>query len=143
MSQSQETREEESSRGLGPVWWLGLLLAGAWVYPRTPISDWILCPFRWLTELRCPGCGMTRSVTAFVRGDWLSAWSSHPAGPLLLLGLAIFGGVRLADRLAGRTVLSGVRTRWKRIATPVYVGLIVLLLLFWAGRLYVDVFGGG
>ncbi len=124
---------------LRPLWVLLALLLAALVYPLTPLSEWILCPFRWLTELRCPGCGMTRSVTSFVRGDWAASWGFHPAGPMLLLAMGIIGGLRISDYVAERKVLAGLRERCKSAVTPVSLVLIVLLVIFWVYRLYVDV----
>lgn len=133
-SSDSETADREA--GLAPLGWFGLLVVGAWIYPKTPLSDWILCPFRALTELSCAGCGMTRSITAFVRGDWAASWGFHPAGPLLLFALLLFGGLRLADRIAGQKVMAEWREKASAYITPISVVLLVILFLFWGWRLY-------
>lgn len=46
------------------------------------------CLFRCLTDLVCPGCGMTRACLAIVRGEFDAAWNYHPFS-FFLLGLAI------------------------------------------------------
>lgn len=46
-----------------------------------------LCVFRSVTGIPCPGCGMTRALTAAVRFDLAAAFSYHPLWwtlPLLL-----------------------------------------------------------
>lgn len=141
MSEQRDTPSKgESGAGNSPgpkaLVWLVLLVVAAWIYPMTPLSGWIFCPFRALTDLSCAGCGMTRSVTAFVRGDWAASWSFHPAGPLLFLSLLIAGGLRLADRVTGRTLAADLRARGRALVTPVCVGLIVVLFIFWGWRLY-------
>lgn len=47
----------------------------------------ILCPFRRLTGLPCPGCGLTRSIVALVQGDLDAAFAHHRFGPFLALAL--------------------------------------------------------
>lgn len=42
-----------------------------------------LCFSQRLFGLRCPGCGLTRSVVSSARGDWQLAIHFHPAGPLI------------------------------------------------------------
>ncbi|MFN8522077.1 MAG: DUF2752 domain-containing protein [Chloroflexota bacterium] len=44
----------------------------------------VLCPFRVLTGLPCPGCGMTRSVVAALHGDLSTSLFYHPLGPVML-----------------------------------------------------------
>jgi uncharacterized protein DUF2752 len=44
-----------------------------------------LCPFRQLTGLRCPLCGLTRATRALTRGEVRDALALHPLAPLLWL----------------------------------------------------------
>ena len=46
------------------------------------------CLFHSLTDLACPGCGMTRACIALGQGKFGAAWSYHPFS-LLLVGLAV------------------------------------------------------
>ena len=48
----------------------------------------IPCVFHSLTELVCPGCGMTRACIALVQGKFGAAWCYHPFS-FLVVGLAI------------------------------------------------------
>lgn len=41
------------------------------------------CPSVVLFGRPCPGCGLTTSFAALVRGDLATAWAAHPFGPLL------------------------------------------------------------
>ena len=38
----------------------------------------VQCPFRFLTGISCPGCGMTRALLALLRGDFAAAYYYHP-----------------------------------------------------------------
>lgn len=48
----------------------------------------IPCIFHSLTDLTCPGCGMTRACLALAQGKFGVAWSYHPFS-FLIVGLAI------------------------------------------------------
>lgn len=48
-----------------------------------------ICPFRHLTGLPCPLCGMTRSVLCFFQGDWHASLLWHPLGPLVGIGVVM------------------------------------------------------
>lgn len=40
------------------------------------------CPFRHLTGIPCPGCGMTRAYLSALRLDFAGAFRMHPLWPL-------------------------------------------------------------
>ena len=46
------------------------------------------CIFHSLTDLICPGCGMTRACIALVQGKFGAAWNYHPFS-FLFVGLAV------------------------------------------------------
>jgi hypothetical protein len=47
------------------------------------------CPFRLVTGLDCPGCGMTRGMIQLAAGHWHKAISLHPFSPFFLLGFVL------------------------------------------------------
>lgn len=65
----------------------------------------VICPFRRLTSLPCPGCGLTRSWVYGAHGWWGESFSAHPFGLLLMAAV-----------LALATVV--VRARVRRIPAP-------------------------
>ncbi len=77
-----------------------------------PITLPGLCMLRETTGIPCPGCGLTRSLVAAVRGDWSSSFAFHRLGPVLFAYLilqaayrAVWIGVpaaRRVSRLPGR-----------------------------------------
>ena len=68
-----------------------LVLVGVWtatfIYPYTPLDGEVLCVWRRITTLNCPGCGLTRSFCAMSQLDLEQAFTLHPVGPLLYLAL--------------------------------------------------------
>ncbi|CAB5019806.1 MAG: DUF2752 domain-containing protein [Actinobacteria bacterium] len=63
-----------------------------------------LCPYRLVTGHNCPGCGLTRSAGAFLRGRWHEAFTLHALGPVLVVEalLVCLTFVVLGPRLRGR-----------------------------------------
>ena len=63
------------------------------------------CPFRTLTGLPCPGCGLTRSCLCLLRGDLGQSVAYHAFGPLLMvIGLTGFAGSLLPTESRMRMV---------------------------------------
>lgn len=50
----------------------------------------VVCPFRRLTGVRCPLCGLTTSTALALRGDLLGALRVHPFAPFVYLGAGIW-----------------------------------------------------
>ena len=68
---------------------------------HTPGESLILCPFRWLTSMPCPFCGITRGLCALARGDWGVALTLHPLSPLAFAALlAVTLGWKMPSRAA-------------------------------------------
>ena len=79
------------------------------------------CPFRAVTGLLCPGCGVTRLCLALLRGDWAAAWQANPILLLLLPVLAV-----LLIRTALRYVREGgaIGPKWESGLVWAMVGLL-------------------
>ncbi|MFD1184776.1 DUF2752 domain-containing protein [Pontibacter rugosus] len=44
------------------------------------------CPFSWVLENGCWGCGLGHAIGFLARGEWQASWQAHPlAGPAVLL----------------------------------------------------------
>jgi hypothetical protein len=66
----------------------GAALCGcALLDPRNPPAG-IFCPFRLVTGIPCPLCGITRGLAALVRADITTALQFHALSPLVLAGMA-------------------------------------------------------
>jgi hypothetical protein len=85
----------------------------------------VLCPFRRLTGLPCPGCGMTRSWIYLTHGDWHAAFAANPFGPLVALAVVALAVTVVRERAGGRRPPDFerlVRSRW---VLPVVVAWLV------------------
>jgi uncharacterized protein DUF2752 len=125
----------EAAPDAGPVWGLvaggyaaGALAAGRFVPGLTAFLP--VCPFRALTGLPCPTCGVTRSLLALAAGHPETALTYSPlavATILLALAAGVWGlGRLLCPRrsLLPRT-FPGRERLWARAAA-------VAVLLNWA-----------
>lgn len=117
-----------------------VLLVGAAFLPgmqgaRLPGLQLPPCPFRVLTGIPCPLCGMTSGTAWLLRGDWSAAWRSNPLSyPFLAVVLAA-GCYAVAFRLlAGRMVRAAFSPSSKR---ALWTAALVLALLSWVIRILV------
>lgn len=62
----------------------GLVLAA--VIPPSAFDDSLtICPFRLITGVPCPACGLVRSVVATMHGDAYDSLQLHPFGMVAVL----------------------------------------------------------
>ncbi len=118
--------------------WAGLaaaiVLIGTLVTAYAPIHGPI-CVSRALFHLPCPGCGLTRSLTAIWHGDLLLSFRYHPMGLPTFVGCM---GVALR-------ALSppAIRPRWRwferfgarLLAPPLGIGIFAGMIVLWVVRL--------
>ena len=107
---------EPPSRKLAVFGFAGLLVVFlASLVLRLPPGDYFtICGFKSLTNLPCPGCGLTHSFCALGKGDVADAFAFNLLGPPLFLvlfllwvrsGCVLFNGtaaVQQLDRMARR-----------------------------------------
>ena len=68
-----------------PATLLTLSFLGAALVPVSFVTNGpSLCPFKMLTGLPCPGCGMTRSVVTLLHGDLGASLFYHPLGIVIV-----------------------------------------------------------
>ncbi|MBI5085448.1 MAG: DUF2752 domain-containing protein [Acidobacteria bacterium] len=90
---------------------------------------WLFCPFRSITELPCPLCGMTRALCALGHGELSAAVRLHALSPLVF-ALFLWG---LVSGLAHRSApFSQAR---------LFHSLLLLFGLYGAWRILCPVFG--
>lgn len=89
----------------------------------------IPCIFHSVTDIPCPGCGMTRACVALVQGKFGVAWNYHPFS-FLIVGLAIaaaFFPIRL-------------KNTWNRhlpaTRNLIVIGGIIFCLSIWLIKIY-------
>ena len=76
--------------------------------------------------MRCPGCGLTRSIIHLAEGNWLASWHDHRLGGLMAAVIALQIPYRLLALHRGKQPL--VSIHWQTIMG---YALIALLLLNW------------
>lgn len=91
------------------------------------------CPFREITGVPCPGCGLTTASLDFLRGKWRAGLACHAFAPVFLLGAAMFLlGAILPP--APQAALARWAARWEeRTRFALWLGLA--LLIYWLVRL--------
>lgn len=83
----------------------------------------IPCPFRLVTGLKCPGCGVSRMFISLLRLDFKEAFY---ANRLLLVTLPVIVGLLLSY------IIRYIRTGSKRTARAENIICIILIVLFLA-----------
>lgn len=97
-------------------------------------SDLLLCPFRWLYDIPCPACGLSRATVRLFAGDPGGAFAFHPlVVPALLV---IFGWVLALCLRPGQ-----LDQRFERGARLAALAFAFLFVLVWAARFF-GAFGG-
>jgi len=94
----------------------------------------VLCPFRALTGLPCPGCGMTRAFCAMGHGELSQAFGFNALGPFVFAAALLLWAHALAALLrldAPRAALERLKPN-ERAARL----MLALTLLWWAARLW-------
>ena len=76
------------------------------------------CPFVVLTGFPCAACGLTRAGVHFLNGEWIQAWSVHPAIFPIVLLLIVF----VVQRYFRQKSLKGL----KKYAIILVLGMVIL-----------------
>lgn len=116
----------------------GIALAGvgAVVVARALAPDRIedgpvICPFRLLTGLPCPGCGLTRSWVYLAHGQWGDSFVAHPFGVVavaLVLALVVAVVAARVRRGPAPDLGAQVRRPWLAILLGAWVVFAVARL---------------
>lgn len=106
------------------------IFALAWVLPSvSSINELNFCAVKSFLGIPCPGCGLTRSISALVHGQLRASIDAHPLGPIVAIWLIYFASRELYSAIAGRR-LPDLMTQTGR---DLCVGAFVLaLFLQWA-----------
>ncbi len=100
-------------------------------YEQLPL---ILCPFRLLTGIPCPGCGGIRAANALLHGEILKALYINPLSCLLILFCALLPFLYWYDIAKGTTYINRIFFHpWNKKATAI---AFTTILLNWIWNLY-------
>lgn len=92
-----------------------------------------LCPFRFALGCPCPGCGLARSMTAFLKGEWRSGLAFHAFGPLVLVALVFIVGASFLPRKQRDGLIQRVERLERRTALSALA--LIGLFCYWLVRL--------
>lgn len=129
--------------GTAAVVAVGGLAAGATAMLASPgaVADGpVLCPFRRLTGLPCPACGLTRSWVALGHGDLPAAFGDNAFGPLFLLVAAVTTVVALTVLVTGG---GGLRRLQEILTGRIALGVLGLWLGYGIVRAVSAAYGWG
>ena len=85
-----------------------MLTFAALANPDRPLP-FDVCLWHRLTGLPCLTCGMTRAVCYATHGLWAASIALHPAGILVLAGMAAWGLWSAAEAVCGESIGADVR----------------------------------
>ena len=74
----------------------------------------------------CPGCGLTRSVTAFFHGQFAWSWHYHPLGWLFALSFIVVGIPALLPRKPRERLIARLERHDRKIGIALLVFCVVL-----------------
>lgn len=110
------------------------VLLGTLVLAYTPLHGPI-CLSRTLLHMPCPGCGLTRSMSAIWRGEILLSLRYHPIGLPLFLA-CLWGVVRALLRTPFHGILAQFESLAERFARPSSATLVfAFMVALWAVRM--------
>lgn len=86
------------------------------------------------TKCPCPACGMTRSVSSFLHGDWMLSWKYHPLGGVFAAGCALMASAALWPR-RWRAGLQEHMRRHQRFTIVFVGGFLTVWVVYGLARL--------
>ena len=106
-------------------------VSAAWRVSELP--GVVLCPFRAVTGLPCPGCGMTRAFCSIGHGELARAFGYNALAPFVFVAAMLVWAHALATVLK----LDTARTSLERLrpGTSVTRFMLAVTLVWWVVRL--------
>lgn len=132
-------RQSENTIRIAAGIGLGAIITACAVTPAVSTSGPTLCPFRLITGLPCPGCGLTRSWTAAAHGDIAEAFSYNFFGPISFIATIMFVvavGVLLVRGRAAASIAPVLRH-------PIVIAVAVIWVIYGIARVVDQLVGGG
>lgn len=110
---------------------LGLLVLFSFLpFDRIPVR---FCVFHLLSGIDCPGCGMTRALSAMCQGDLAISFSYHPFALFVLIFLLLQSSMLLVPDGIKESMLRKVEENRFRVSGVIWT-IVILFFLFGAVR---------
>jgi len=126
--QPAEPARAGSSYPTALAFWIGGLVAAValagWLAALGP-GETTICLVRNWTGIPCPGCGVTRSIEALLRGAYAEAFTLHPLAPFAVLEAVV---IWIAWGISLARVRRGLDER--RLAILLLANLIAFVALW-------------
>ena len=91
-----------------------------------------LCPFKMMTGLPCPGCGITKSIICFYKGDIIKSLHYHIFGPLVVFFCVAVIIILIIELFTGERYFRKIFYSQKIAYTgAIFLGLYHLIRLIW------------
>ena len=103
----------------------------------TDIFHW-QCPFKYITRLDCPGCGLTRAVLIFLDGNICVSFRQHPFGILFVcvwILMAVLAVIGEDKRKSFTGKITGIEEK-----LPIIMVLFILFMLFGLVRVIFQIY---
>jgi hypothetical protein len=91
------------------------------------------CPIREHLRFPCPGCGLSRSITALLHGEWETSLTIHAFGPLIFLAFGLLGIVNLLPKNHRIQHINRVKSFEEKTGFTAIV--LIGLVLYWLTRI--------
>jgi len=116
---------------LGRAVALACILGGSYAYYPYCLDGPIVCPFRLMTGLPCPTCGLTRAFCFLAHGQIAESLQYHWLGAPLFVFTVVCFGVGLWDLARGRDCLGD----WWRVLNRSVGGWVWGVMAFQTARI--------
>ena len=109
-----------------------IVIVGSFIHP--PHGTGLpICWLNRISDIECPGCGMTRSISCVSRGMLDEAVAYNPFGPVFLAGFVLIAAVSLLPRRR-QLALAILMERHKRPIDVLFGVFITVFIGFGAVR---------
>jgi hypothetical protein len=100
-----------------------------------------ICIVRKVSGIPCPSCGVTRSITSLLNGNWLESININPLGPVMLFFMTILPAWVLLDLYRSSNSLNRAYERMEILLRKkgFYIPFIILLLTNWVWNILKEI----
>lgn len=91
------------------------------------------CPFLHVLGIPCPGCGLSRAISALIRNDWQTSIQYHALASFFLIGLVFISIITIMPHKQRQKALTYLA--WLEKKTGFVTVYLIALVVYWLARL--------